>query len=153
MAKVAVKTQTNSGLPVIDGPMLDANLRYVANFRPEEMLIAGDITRQQFDKLIGNEHWTSLERRAMEDVLHRIVYAASYTAGLTAMVLPAEFIAHVIAIYVHPVNHQVASQFFQEPPSLDSLRNMDTVDASACDRVPREKLFAWVYTIYTSTRS
>ena len=64
------------------------------------------------------------------------------------MVLPAEFIAHIIAIYVHPANHMVASHFFQDAPSLDSLRNMEGMETAALDRVPKEKLFAWTYTIY-----
>ena len=67
------KNKTKDGVVLFETSRIDAMLRYVANFRPEEVMLAGDMTESEFNKLIGPAHWTVGERRRMEDVLHRIV--------------------------------------------------------------------------------
>ena len=52
------KSKSKTGVPVIEHAQLDSAIRYVANFRPEEVLVAGDIQRSDFERLIGPNLWT-----------------------------------------------------------------------------------------------
>src|SRR5437762_8548326 len=67
-----------------------------------------DLTEDDFDCLTSNKVWIATDRSRARRCVEACVYGTLDFVGYPRFPAPAEFIAAVIAYYVHPVNIQTA---------------------------------------------
>src|SRR5580658_10542152 len=67
-----------------------------------------DLTADDFDFLPSNKVWIATDRSRARRCFEACVYGTLDFVGYTRFPAPVEFIAAVIAYYVHPVNIQTA---------------------------------------------
>src|SRR5690348_17645325 len=67
-----------------------------------------DLTEDDFDFLTSNKVWIATDRSRARRCVEACVYGALDFVGYPRFPAPVEFIAAVIAYYVHPVNIQTA---------------------------------------------
>src|SRR2546423_8968947 len=63
-----------------------------------------DLTEDDFDFLTSNNVWIATDRSRARRCVEACVYGTLVFVGLTRFTATVEFIADVIAFYVHPVN-------------------------------------------------
>src|SRR5437762_6409504 len=67
-----------------------------------------DLTEDDFDFLTSNKVWIATDRSRARRCVEACVYGTLDFVGYPRIPAPVEFIAAVIAYYVHPVNIQTA---------------------------------------------
>src|SRR5947209_17819944 len=67
-----------------------------------------DLTEDDFDFLRSNTVWIATDRSGARRCVEACVFGTLDFVGYTRFPAPVEFIAAVIAYYVHPVNNQTA---------------------------------------------
>ena len=67
-----------------------------------------DLTEEDFDFLTGDKIWIATDRNRARRCVEACVYGTLDFVGYPRFPAPVEFIAAVIAYYVHPVNVQTA---------------------------------------------
>src|SRR5882757_11491192 len=67
-----------------------------------------DLTEDDFDCLTSNKVWIATDRSRARRCVDACVYGTLDLVGSPRFPAPVEFIAAVIADYVHPVNNQTA---------------------------------------------
>src|SRR5690242_20473756 len=67
-----------------------------------------DLTEDDFDFLTSNKVWIATDRSRARRCVEACVYGTLDFVGYPCFPAPVEFIAAVIAYYVHPVNIQTA---------------------------------------------
>src|SRR5437667_4015614 len=67
-----------------------------------------DLTEDDFDFLTSNKVWIATDRSRARRCVEACVYGKLDFVGYPRFPAPVEFIAAVIAYYVHPVNIQTA---------------------------------------------
>src|SRR5277367_4958050 len=67
-----------------------------------------DLTEDDFDFLTSNQVWIATDRSRARRCVEACVYGTLEFVGYPRFPAPVEFIAAVIAYYVHPVNIQTA---------------------------------------------
>src|SRR5690554_6123926 len=67
-----------------------------------------DLTEDDFDFLTSNKVWIATDRSRARRCVEACVYGTLDFVGYPRFPAPVEFIAAVIACYVHPVNIQTA---------------------------------------------
>src|SRR5262245_53767523 len=67
-----------------------------------------DLTEDDFDFLTSNKVWIATDRSRARRCVEACVYGTLDFVGYPSFPAPVEFIAAVIAYYVHPVNIQTA---------------------------------------------
>src|SRR6266446_1017628 len=67
-----------------------------------------DLTEDDFDFLTSNKVWIATDRSRARRCVEACVYGTLDSVGYPRFPAPVEFIAAVIAYYVHPVNIQTA---------------------------------------------
>src|SRR5205085_139231 len=67
-----------------------------------------DLTEDDFDFLTSNKVWIATDRSRARRCVEACVYGTLDFVGYPRLPAPVEFIAAVIAYYVHPVNVQTA---------------------------------------------
>src|SRR5437660_1133112 len=67
-----------------------------------------DLTEDDFDFLTSNKVWIATDRSRARRCVEACVYGTLDCVGYPRFPAPVEFIAAVIAYYVHPVNIQTA---------------------------------------------
>src|SRR5256886_8137892 len=75
---------------------------------PAEPLFRSDLTEDDFDFLTSNKVWIATDRSRARRCVEACVYGTLDFVGYPRFPAPVEFIAAVIAYYVHPVNIQTA---------------------------------------------
>src|SRR5215213_6605318 len=72
-----------------------------------------DLTEDDFDFLTSNKVWIDTDRSRARRCVEACVYGTLDFVGYPSFPAPVEFIAAVIAYYVHPVNFQTACLIMQ----------------------------------------
>src|SRR5258705_55320 len=72
-----------------------------------------DLTEDDFDFLTSNKVWIATDRSRARRCVEACVYGTLDFVGYPRFPAPVEFIAAVIAYYVHPVNIQTACLFIK----------------------------------------
>src|SRR5207244_2634403 len=72
------------------------------------LLLVLDLTEDDFDFLTSNKVWIATDRSRARRCVEACVYGTLDFVGYPRFPAPVEFIAAVIAYYVHPVNIQTA---------------------------------------------
>src|SRR5258708_1824854 len=72
-----------------------------------------DLTEDDFDFLTSNKVWIATDRSRARRCVEACVYGTLDFVGYPRFPAPVEFIAAVIAYYVHPVNIQTACLFLE----------------------------------------
>src|SRR5260370_12258526 len=82
-----------------------------------------DLTEDDFDFLTSNKVWIATDRSRARRCVEACVYGTLDFAGYPRFPAPVEFIAAVIAYYVHPVNIQTAFLIMQGPHFTQNILN------------------------------
>src|SRR5258708_38367306 len=77
---------------------------YTTLFRSASAVL--DLTEDDFDFLTSNKVWIATDRSRARRCVEACVYGTLDFVGYPRFPAPVEFIAAVIAYYVHPVNIQ-----------------------------------------------
>src|SRR5258708_19284996 len=102
-----------------------------------------DLTEDDFDFLTSNKVWIATDRSRARRCVEAFVYGTLDFVGYPRFPAPVEFIAAVIAYYVHPVNIQTACLTMEGPEFTENIIN-------ASDRpVKTPQLFAFTFHIPT----
>src|SRR6185369_3815688 len=72
-----------------------------------------DLTEDDFDFLTSNKVWIATDRSRARRCVEACVYGTLDFVGYPRFPAPVEFIAAVIAYYVHPVNIQTAGRIME----------------------------------------
>src|SRR5258708_33444749 len=80
---------------------------YTTLFRSQASAVL-DLTEDDFDFLTSNKVWIATDRSRARRCVEACVYGTLDFVGYPRFPAPVEFIAAVIAYYVHPVNIQTA---------------------------------------------
>src|SRR5437899_7575170 len=78
-----------------------------------------DLTEDDFDFLTSNKVWIATDRSRARRCVEACVYGTLDFVGYTRFPAPVEFIAAVIAYYVHPVNIQRSEEPFSRNAETD----------------------------------
>src|SRR2546428_12533150 len=82
-----------------------------------------DLTEDDFDFLTSNKVWIATERSRARRYVEACVYGALDFVGYPRFPAPVEFIAAVMAYYVHPVNIQTACLIMEGAEFTESIIN------------------------------
>src|SRR5258708_623806 len=80
-----------------------------------------DLTEDDFDFLTSNKVWIATDRSRARRRVEACVYGTLDFVGYPRFPAPVEFIAAVIAYYVHPVNIQTPSLIMQAPKFTENI--------------------------------
>src|SRR5476651_2796311 len=80
-----------------------------------------DLTEDDFDFLTSNKVWIATDRSRARRCVEACVYGALDFVGYPRFPAPVEFIAAVIAYYVHPVNIQTACLIMEGPEFTENI--------------------------------
>src|SRR2546425_9005928 len=87
-----------------------------------------DLTEDDFDFLTSNKVWIATDRSRARRCVEACVYGTLDFVGYPRFPAPVEFIAAVIAYYVHPVNIQTACLIME---GAEFTENIDRKSGSA----------------------
>src|SRR5438876_3865547 len=96
-----------------------------------------DLTEDDFDFLTSNKVWIATDRSRARRCVEACVYGTLDFVGYPRFPAPVEFIAAVIAYYVHPVNIQTACLIME---GAEFTENIDRKSGSA--GMPRPSSYA-----------
>src|SRR2546429_451428 len=82
-----------------------------------------DLTEGDFDFLTSNKVWIATERSRARRCVEACVYGTLDFVGYPRFPAPVEFIAAVIAYYVHPVNIQTACLIMEGAEFTENIIN------------------------------
>src|SRR5207245_11669851 len=82
-----------------------------------------DLTEDDFDFLTSNKVWIATDRSRARRCVEACVYGTLDFLGYPRFPAPVEFIAAVIAYYVHPVNIQTACLIMEGAEFTENLIN------------------------------
>src|SRR5205809_594326 len=82
-----------------------------------------DLTEDDFDFLTSNKVWIATDRSRARRCVEPCVYAALDFVGYPSFPSAVQFIAAVIAYYVHPVSMQTACLIMEGARFTESLIN------------------------------
>ncbi|AAZ49013.1 gpD [Escherichia phage ID62] len=82
-----------------------------------------DITEEDFDFLTGDKIWIATDRNRARRCVEACVYGTLDFVGYPRFPAPVEFIAAVIAYYVHPVNIQTACLIMEGAEFTENIVN------------------------------
>src|SRR5262245_28095880 len=94
-----------------------------------------DLTEDDFDFLTSNKVWIATDRSRARRCVEACVYGTLDFVGYPRFPAPVEFIAAVIAYYVHPFNIQTACLI------MERARSQDRSVWKVCLGIPAEPLF------------
>src|SRR5258707_15621066 len=100
-----------------------------------------DLTEDDFDFLTSNKVWIATDRSLARRCVEACVYGTLDFVGYPRFPAPVEFIAAVIAYYVHPVNIQTAFLIMEDTEFTENIIN--GVDAT----VIAPELFALTFPV------
>src|SRR5262249_60478110 len=96
-----------SPVPTPPRPPTSTLFPYTTLFRSIKLIQASavlDLTEDDFDFLTSNKVWIATDRSRARRCVEACVYGTLDFVGYPRFPAPVEFIAAVIAYYVHPVN-------------------------------------------------
>src|SRR5690554_3948391 len=82
-----------------------------------------DLTEDEFDFLTSNKVWIATDRSRARRCVEACVYGTLDFVGYPGFPAPVEFIAAVIAYYVHPVNIQTACLIMEGAEFTENIIN------------------------------
>src|SRR5690348_10677833 len=82
-----------------------------------------DLTEDDFDFLTSNKVWIATDRSRARRCVEACVYGTQDFVGYSRFPAPVEFIAAVIAYYVHRMNIQTGCSYIEEGECSESIRN------------------------------
>src|SRR5258706_12610875 len=82
-----------------------------------------DLTEDDFDFLTSNKVWIATDRSRARRCVEACVYGTLDFVGFPRFSAPVEFIAAVIAYYVHPVNIQTACLIMEGAEFTETIIN------------------------------
>src|SRR5438270_5023918 len=82
-----------------------------------------DLTEDDFDFLTSNKVWIATDRSRARRCVEACVYGTQDFVGYPRFPAPVEFIAAVIAYYVHPVNIQTACLIMEGAEFTENIIN------------------------------
>src|SRR5437870_1220778 len=82
-----------------------------------------DLTEDDFDFLTSNKVWIATDRSRARRCVEACVYGTLDFVGYPRFPAPVEFIAAVLAYYVHPVNIQTACLIMEGAEFTDNIIN------------------------------
>src|SRR5262249_4397413 len=82
-----------------------------------------DLTEDDFDFLTSNKVWIATDRSRARRCVEACVYGTLDFVGYPRFPAPVEFIAAVIAYYVHPVNIQTACVIMEGAEFTENIIN------------------------------
>src|SRR5690242_21067816 len=82
-----------------------------------------DLTEDDFDFLTSNKVWIATDRSRARRCVEAYVYGTLDFVGYPRFPAPVEFIAAVIAYYVHPVNIQTACLLMEGDEFTENIIN------------------------------
>src|SRR5205807_2557862 len=82
-----------------------------------------DLTEDDFDFLTSNKVWIATDRSRARRCVEACVYGTLDFVGYPRFPAPVEFIAAVIASYVHPVNFQTACLIMEGADFTENIIN------------------------------
>src|SRR5256885_1331628 len=94
-----------------------------------------DLTENDFDFLTSNKVWIATDRSRARRCVEACVYGTLDFVGYPRFPAPVEFIAAVIAYYVHPVNIQTACLIMEGALFLqtkDGIRDYKVTGVQTC---------------------
>src|SRR5207237_9040648 len=103
---IAITVLYSLSSPYVCFSMLLRPLR--SSLFPYTTLFRSDLTEDDFDFLTSNKVWIATDRSRARRCVEACVYGTLDFVGYPRFPAPVEFIAAVIAYYVHPVNIQTA---------------------------------------------
>lgn len=106
----------------------------IANQAKHGSLDTLGVSAEDFKKLSGDSPWMSTDRNRMNLVLSSLLSSTMDIIGVPRFQMPAEYIAAGIALFIAPINVQIACRFMERVPSAETLgrglENSDIVTAS-----------------------
>src|SRR2546429_15379 len=99
-----------------------------------------DLTEDDFDFLTSNKVWIATDRSRARRCVEACVYGTLDFVGYPRFPAPVEFIAAVIAYYVHPVNIQTAYLIMEGAEFTENIINFFFL---MIRRPPRSTLFPY----------
>src|SRR5689334_24487704 len=97
-----------------------------------------DLTEDDFDFLTSNKVWIATDRSRARRCVEACVYGTLDFVGYPRFPAPVDFIAAVIAYYVHPVNIQTACLIMEGAEIgravQQECRDRSRMPSSACDK-------------------
>lgn len=108
----------------------------------EASLVGYGVTKLQLQKAMSPAPWIGGERAEVRRTLDSLIYASVDAAGLPRIDLPAEFVAAVLAIFVHPTNLMVACVFMEGRHNwVDDVARAANDPVQGLERVSASELF------------
>lgn len=112
------------------------------------MPMALGFREEEYIALTGDEPWIATERARMRGLLQALIQETTSSVGLPPMMISAEYAATVIAIYVSPVNIQVACAWMEGAlPAADDLMTQEKDPVPGMEMLYAPQLVTMVYGI------
>ena len=107
------------------------------------------ITITDFQKLTSNVPWHGSDRARVSQTFKSLLYTTMDSLGVPRFQVPVEWIAANIAVFVAPINIQVACRFFEVSQTAEAMgRGVDEVDSCSS-----KQLFALVQQLLSAPES
>lgn len=122
-------------------------------------LLSAGISKKQYQKVTSGMPWVGAERNDVRRTLDALIHCTIDCAGLPRIDVPAEFVAMVIAVFVHPVNLMTACVFLEGKHNwVEDIPTAEQDPIAALERVSASRLFSLVCEVlgdedYSSVRT
>ena len=106
------------------------------------------VTREDYSLCTGSAPWTGLDRQRVRQTLDAFSAGIMDLVGVARFEMPAEYLAAVVATFVHPTNMMVACRWLENQRPADYLQGASstpiTVDPAeifclVCDLMDDER--------------
>jgi len=86
-----------------------------------EMLAACGVSPADFSKTTGTAPWLASDRQVVRNTLDALLHGAMDAIGVPRFEVSAEYVAAALAMFVAPVNLQVACRWMESARPIDAL--------------------------------
>lgn len=104
------------------------------------------LSSEDFDRVTGNRPWQGSERNQITVALNTLLSGVLDAAGRPRFSLPAEWVAAAIAVFVSPINIQLACDYVERPGTASDLGR----GVEEFDRCTARQLFALIVQFHGS---
>lgn len=91
------------------------------NSEVEDFMQSLGCTTEDYEMLTGSKNWIGKDRNRMFRALEGLLYGVVDSIGVPRFELPAEYVAAVISMFVHPVNYFPACAWLGSAASSNDL--------------------------------
>lgn len=128
-------------------PSIDTAVKILRADRYHEYVhSAANASKQDWEVTIGPDIWNPKDKRRVRKCLDAMMMGTLDSQGMAELDLPAEYVAAVIILVANPVNWMVASRWYENANTVESMISEDNTEEPQMfeQGMTARRIFAWM---------